>query len=92
MTEQVNPETLFIECECTTLEHTMRFTYWKEEDPSEDRVYVHIYLYRASFWKRLVCAVKYLFGYRSKYGDYDEVIIDPTKAKQIITLLSKLNK
>ena len=93
MAEEIQVEALYIDCECSSMEHTMRFMYWKEKDPSDDRVYVTIHLApEKSFWKRLVNAIKYMFGYRSRYGDFDEVIIEPTKAKQIVTLLSKLNK
>jgi len=60
-------ETEYFECECYTPEHTVRFTY----DPDDGELYMSVYLWRWPFWKRVWIAIKYVFGYTSKFGDFD---------------------
>jgi hypothetical protein len=36
-----------------------------------------------SFFRRLVYAVKYVFGYRSKYGAFAEIVLSPREAKKL---------
>ncbi len=59
-------------CECNSLEHI--YCFWHEED--YDRIYFmpHLNPHRNIF-KRIWIAIKYIFGYRSKYGAFDSIII-----------------
>lgn len=76
---------LHIICECYSPEH--QFTLIK--DPEEDEVWINIHLsdYQ-SFTQRLWIGLKYAFGYRSKYGDFDNIIISPDSQKKIIEFLN----
>lgn len=59
-------------CQCNSLEHQMA-TYLPED---ENVVYVYIHLVpEYSIWKRIKNAVKYIFGYKSAYGEFDEFIL-----------------
>jgi len=60
--------THFFECDCGSSEHTLRFIL----DNEEKEIYTEVYLnqYR-SFSKRLWVGIKYIFGYKSKYGHWD---------------------
>lgn len=60
-------KTEHFDCECYTPEHTVRFTY----DPEDGILSMDIHLRKWEFWKRVWIAVKYVFGYKSKYGDFD---------------------
>ena len=84
----------FILCECTSTEHQMVITY--DDDPEWDRVYLHVHLSPdAGFWERLGRAINYLFGHRTKYGDFDEFIFnsdDANKFQAIATHLKKIKK
>lgn len=60
-------ETEHFDCECYTPEHTVRFTY----DPDDGDLYMSVYLWKWPFWKRLWIGVKYIFGYTSRFGDFD---------------------
>lgn len=58
-------------CACGDVEHQMIF----RTIDGDDDVYVSIYLVKLPFFKRLWFGLKYIFGYQSKYGAFDEVIL-----------------
>jgi hypothetical protein len=57
-------------CDCHSDEHQILIHY--DEDDRE--VYLHVHLASQGFWSRLIYAIKYLFGYKSKYGAWDSFI------------------
>lgn len=61
-------DTYYFECDCGSSEHTIRFTLDKE-DPT---IYTSVFLnqYR-SLWERVWVALKYVFGYKCRYGHWD---------------------
>jgi hypothetical protein len=77
----------FFECRCGTDEHTVRFVF-DDDDPPE--VYLSIYLnqYRNIF-KRIWVAVKYIFGYKCKYGHWDNWILDQNDANRMKGMLNQ---
>jgi hypothetical protein len=42
------------------------------------------------FWYRVKYAVKYIFGYRSRYGAWDEFYIDPSHTEQLLEVVEHL--
>jgi len=53
-------------------------------------VYFHIHLNKKSFWERLKYGVKYILGYKSQYGAFDEFIFnsdDVEKVERIVKYL-----
>ena len=58
-------------CKCHSLEHQVIFLY----DEEDDELYceLHLTTYR-NFFKRLWCGLKYAFGYKSRFGDWDGMI------------------
>lgn len=65
-----------IRCNCHTPDHTILFLHdcW-ENDPPELYMYVQLTQHQ-SFWRRVVCAVRYIFGRtKSGHGHWDETII-----------------
>ena len=81
-------EEKLILCVCHSPEHQMIIDYDKEDNLA----YVEIHLNPDSFFKRLKNAIKYIFGHRSIYGDFDEMIIDSSYADYFIDLGNKLKK
>lgn len=71
-------------CACGLPEHQMVF---RTIEGDED-VCVVYHLCKLSFWKRLKYGVKYIFGYTSKYGAFDEMIF----TKEHIPTLEKVIK
>lgn len=68
-------------CQCENAEHQLIFRAFKDDvDPW---VYVSIHLCKLPFWKRLYNGVKYIFGHRSMYGDFDEIILTSDHCKQL---------
>lgn len=64
----------YIECNCTSAEHTLRFTI--DNDEECPALYVAVQLNRFhGFFERLWLAIKYVFGYECKFGHWDEVIL-----------------
>ena len=61
-------------CEANCSEHQMIFKY--QDDPDWENVYISYYLQEDTIWNR----IKYLFGYKSKYGVFGEIILAPDDA------------
>lgn len=81
---------LFV-CECSNVEHQLIFTYFDDETNGDVYMSVHL-IPESNIWKRIKNAIKYIFGYRSKYGDFDEFIFrskDSEKLQSIINYLKK---
>ena len=81
-------EEKLIVCACHNVEHQM-IMYYDDED---NMVYVEFHLVKLPFFKRLKNGIKYIFGYESKYGDFDEILVDDTYADYFIDLGNKLKK
>lgn len=73
-------------CECHNLEHQVSF--WYDED--DDSLYVepHLVTHR-NFFKRLYVGIKYTFGYKSRYGEFDEIVLSPESQKELMKYLKK---
>ena len=83
-------EKSYVECACHSDEHMHMYTL-DLDDPSYPAIYVTHHLATDNFWHRLLVAAKYLFGYRCKFGDFDESIIqDSETAIQIRDIMSQL--
>ena len=76
MNNNSEPNTEVLLCECNSPEHVVVFQYWKNDNDYEE-VYMAFHLRPAPLKRRIVNAVKYIFGHRSKYGEFDEVILKP---------------
>ena len=73
-------------CECGSLEHQIVIA----EYPEYEEVYVEVHLSNyMNFWQRLVAGVKYIFGHRSKFGEFDSIIIRREDHQLLIDLLEK---
>lgn len=60
----------YIECYCDSEHHLLRFTW--DEDPDWSEIYLDVHLnYYYGFFKRLWYGIKYIFGFKSSYGQFD---------------------
>lgn len=81
---------LFI-CACHSVEHQLIMSYFTDDDYSE--VYCSVHLKpETSMFKRIWNAVKYIFGHRSTYGDFDEFIFKPEDADRLQNVVDYLKK
>ena len=70
----VNMSPSLLLCECFSPEHQV--VIYKDESDGNKQISLcfHLVTYKNIF-KRIWVAIKYIFGYKSKYGEWDSVII-----------------
>jgi hypothetical protein len=49
-------------------------------------------LVKKSFWSRLKYGLKYIFGYKSQYGAWDEFILNPNDADKLQDVVDYLKE
>ena len=79
---------LSIECLCNSPEHS--FMFMMDDDPSWEMSYLYVHLNKLSFWQRVVYAVRYIFGYQSKYGCFDEVCLTQADLDKIVDYIKRV--
>jgi hypothetical protein len=84
MEERTTMERKIFICICHGLEHQLAI----RVDEYDGFIYVepHLTTHR-NFFSRLIYGLKYAFGYKSRYGAWDEIIIGPEdqlKLRQIL--------
>lgn len=78
-------------CECNSTEHQMVFLY--NNDDQYPMIFIHIHLNKQPIFKRIKNAIKYIFGYQSRFGMFDEFIVNPEdigKFEKIVEYLKKV--
>lgn len=78
---------LFV-CQCGDVDHSLIM----EADDEWGSVFCYVHLVRDGFFKRIWNAVRYIFGRRSRYGDFDEFIFNPEDADRLQEVVDKLKK
>ena len=84
---------LFV-CSCHNTEHQMVVLY-DEDDIDGVRfpmVYVHTHLVKRPFWQRVGYGLRYIFGHQSRYGAFDEFIINPDDVQGIEKIVKHLKE
>jgi hypothetical protein len=83
--------TEYFECQCFSPEHSLRFVLDLDEgDPG-----IHTEVYLGSYpwgWKRVWVGVRYIFGYKSRYGAWDCFLLQPADAVRLASLCDRLVK
>lgn len=77
-------------CECHSAEHTMLIL--GDNDPNCPYVYIYLHLCPDRFFRRIINAVKYIFGHRSKYGDFDEFILRWNDVEKLQGVVDKMKE
>ena len=75
-------------CQCGSPEHQIQFMYYD----SDNEIAMYIHLAPLPFIERLWHGIKYIFGYRSKYGDFDEVLLRHSDYYKLYVLSDFLQK
>ena len=69
----------WFECHCYDDEHTVRFTLdkgfyvrddGKDSEYERPELYMSTFMSTGTFWTRLKMGIKYIFGYKSRYGNF----------------------
>ncbi len=85
-------------CECTSVEHQIilrTIDYEKDyldkcypspeqQEQLNDELYIDIHLNKRSFWYRIKYGMKYILGYKCRFGAFDEIITTKTKLKEAL--------
>lgn len=75
-------------CECNSTDHQLILVKFLEDE--DDLVYVNVHLTtNRNFFQRLWYGLKYAFGYRSRYGDWDEFIFDRAKMTELTDFMKQ---
>lgn len=77
-------------CGCHSTEHQMIILY--SEDDGYPMVYIHTHLTKRPFLERLKYGIKYIFGYQSRYGAFDEFIFEPKDSEKLQKVVNYLNQ
>jgi len=98
MSDHYDEAELFV-CDCSDVAHQLVFQLWDfskngEElwRPAKENVNLTVCVYLNQyhgFWARLWMAVKYVFDYRSKYGEFDVVNIRAEDVPRMKAILDK---
>lgn len=73
---------LFV-CECNSYEHILIVS------SDEEFCYISIHLAPLPILKRIWNGISYIFGKRSDYGNFEEIILGPEKLNELIKILQK---
>lgn len=87
--ENTEKQELFI-CACHKVEHQMIMRWWEDDDEEEKLVCCEIHLNKLPFFKRLIHGIKYILGYTSAVGDFEEFIFkqeDAYRLQKMVTFL-----
>ena len=84
-------DNVYIECQCSSDEHLMILKDVVDEDFA--CVIVSMHLAPLPWYKRIIHAIRYIFGYRNAYGDFAEIILDKKQVTKIqVFLQNTINK
>jgi len=78
-------------CECSSAEHQMVLHFDDDKDLGR-QVFVEMHLVPLVWYKRLWLGIKYIFGYKCKYGNFEEAILSPKHARQVYDIYRFLNR
>lgn len=82
----------YLECSCTSAEHTLRFTFDSGYFDGDEMpvIYIDVQLNRANgFWKRLWRAIRYVCGYECRFGHWDEALLLNEGVRQLRTMCDR---
>lgn len=65
--------TLFV-CRCYSIEHSFVVS------ADDEDLFIEVHLASAPFWARVRNAVSYVLGRKSKWGDFEEILLTPEQA------------
>ena len=80
---------LFV-CDCGDVSHQFIVSWYPDDEDWNDLLYFQIHLNQTyGFWKRLWIGFKYAFGFRCRFGAFDEILLNQYDAKQLRSTLDE---
>lgn len=65
--------TLFV-CRCYSIEHSFVVS------ADDEDLFIEVHLSSVPLWQRVRNAIRYILGRKSKWGDFEEVLLSPDQA------------
>jgi len=85
--------TEYFDCQCSCSEHVIRFMYMGAYGGDEPSLYFDIFLgQHMGFFKRVWVAIKYIFGYKCKYGHFDNWLFKLEDAQRLRAMVDRYEK
>lgn len=84
----IDNERILFMCGCGSNEHWFCVGKISDEDYEEYYIEAHLSTHR-NFFQRLWYGVKYAFGYKSKFGAWDSVMLDRNDIDKLAKFLQK---
>lgn len=66
---------IILKCDCSSPEHTVFVEMHRWTSDPEPTFYIFTSLSDMRFFKRLWLGIKYIFGYKCRYGQYQETVV-----------------
>ena len=86
--QETKISTHYFECQCGSDEHTLKFTLCTEYDEPPE-IYTSVFLNEWEPWyKRAWNVVRYICGYKCKYGHFDCWLMRPEDVERLKELIS----
>jgi hypothetical protein len=77
-------------CDCNSSQHQLLIRYFEDDVDSE--VYVETHLAKKPLLDRLIYGIKYIFGYQSRFGAFDEVILGPQHINSLQSVIDHIKQ
>ena len=81
-------KTFLVLCDCGDAEHQIIFRYYPDDECFPMLATFHLTTW-CGFFRRLWRGLRYAFGYKSRYGDWDDVILSWKTAQGLCDFLDK---
>lgn len=81
-------ETHLVLCDCGSADHQVIFRYDSVYDETWMTITFHLGTWR-NFLERLWRGTRYIFGHKSRFGDWDEVLLNPAGATELRDFLNE---
>lgn len=86
-------QAVILRCDCTSDTHQLEFSYWINNSPDEfdfDELFIGVTLKKQfSFFRRLIVAFRYLFGWPGKFEAYEESLFSRNDVEHLMDFLDK---
>jgi len=82
-------------CECFSPDHQWLLTVMDVKYDKNTTIregFIHPHLVKKGFWHRLKYGIKYIFGRRSRYGAWDEILITKDNIRPLEEFVNKIKE
>ena len=87
-TPEFDEHSAIVSSSCGWNENGICISWYEDIDNWEAMFSFHLKSY-GSVFRRIWTAVRYIFGYRCRYGDWDEVLLDVRTSRDLIEFLQE---